>query len=72
MTIGDRFLIEVAHRLVNGVRESDYVVRHGGDEFVVMGVATGDGSRETPETFADRLNELIQGNSSRVRIHPTT
>lgn len=58
---GDRFLIEVAHRLIKGVRESDYVARHGGDEFVVLGVATGDDSRQSSEVFADRLNELTRG-----------
>ena len=34
--VGDQLLIEIAERLKNGVRSNDIVVRHGGDEFIVI------------------------------------
>lgn len=33
---GDQVLIQVAKRLQNAVRETDLVIRHGGDEFLVV------------------------------------
>lgn len=35
-TVGDQLLIDVGRRLSHSVRDSDSVVRHGGDEFVVL------------------------------------
>jgi diguanylate cyclase (GGDEF)-like protein len=33
---GDQVLIEVGRRLMNSVRESDFLARIGGDEFVIL------------------------------------
>lgn len=35
-TVGDKVLIEIANRLKNCVRKSDFVARWGGDEFIVI------------------------------------
>ncbi len=59
--VGDRFLVEVAKRLVRGLRKSDYVARYGGDEFVVLGVSTSDDGEAGGKAFAESLSELTQG-----------
>jgi diguanylate cyclase (GGDEF)-like protein len=51
---GDRVLQEVAGALIGTVRASDFVVRHGGDEFSIVCPETG---RETVEELAGRLRE---------------
>lgn len=49
-------------RLFNGVREKDYYIAwYGGDEFVVLGIATADDLRQNSTNFADRLRELASG-----------
>ncbi|RZI41616.1 EAL domain-containing protein [Herbaspirillum sp. HC18] len=34
--IGDRLLQEIAERLKNGMRDTDTISRHGGDEFIIL------------------------------------
>ncbi|MBS1170739.1 MAG: hypothetical protein H6R01_1657 [Burkholderiaceae bacterium] len=51
--IGDRVLIEVAHRLQNVVRPGDMVARMGGDEFVVL--LTARTSQQDIDAVTDRI-----------------
>jgi diguanylate cyclase (GGDEF)-like protein/PAS domain S-box-containing protein len=55
--IGDLLLMEVAHRLLSCVRESDIVARLGGDEFVV--VLTGLESAMDAAHSADKIVKLL-------------
>lgn len=57
--VGDLLLIEVAHRLKNCVRETDTVVRFGGDEFVVM----------LSELDADKAGSAAQAHVMAEKIH---
>lgn len=57
--VGDLLLIEVAHRLVSCVRESDTVARFGGDEFVVM-LGELDADKDRSFAQADLVAEKIR------------
>ena len=54
---GDHLLIEIAHRLVAGVREVDTVARLGGDEFVLL--LPDLDSQEGIETLLSRLLQAV-------------
>lgn len=56
--VGDELLIEVANRLEGCVRESDTVVRFGGDEFVLL--LTGLHHQDEAAYIADKVLKLIQ------------
>lgn len=53
---GDLFLIEVAHRLLLGVRDMDIVARIGGDEFVLLIEEIG----ESPEEVSQKVAVLAE------------
>lgn len=63
---GDRLLVSVSKRLLSVFRETDYVARVGGDEFIV--VAPGLKDRESIAPLADKLissfGDSLEGQSS--------
>ena len=61
--VGDAVLCQAADILRHSFRKKDYVVRFGGDEFVVIFNECGDG-------FADRIRNKIR-NINEVLQHPT-
>ncbi|NOQ21470.1 MAG: diguanylate cyclase [Candidatus Aegiribacteria sp.] len=48
---GDKILREVASYLIESIRESDYLIRYGGDEFLMILIETG----QTASLVRDRL-----------------
>lgn len=58
---GDRFLIQIARSIAEGVRDSDFVARYGGDEFVVFGPTGAPDLREGRKAFRRRLEEVTTG-----------
>lgn len=61
--VGDQFLIEVGKRLSTGLRTEDMLGRLGGDEFIMVGLAGGEGAdaEATAEAMRKRLTPLVQG-----------
>ncbi|MFN2359675.1 MAG: diguanylate cyclase domain-containing protein [Marinobacter sp.] len=58
---GDRFLIEMAKSLKNGIREGDLIARIGGDEFVVFGGACSGDHKAGRTAIRKRLEGLTRG-----------
>lgn len=58
---GDRFLIQVAKKLMEGLRDSDFVARYGGDEFIVFGPVYVHDLEESREAIHRRLENLTAG-----------
>ena len=56
--VGDELLVEIANRLKGCVRESDTVVRFGGDEFVLL--LTGLHNQDEAAYIADKVLKIIQ------------
>ncbi|WP_417584726.1 sensor domain-containing diguanylate cyclase [Nitrincola sp.] len=58
---GDQFLIQMAHRLKEGLRTGDFLARHGGDEFVALTMAKSPDDGVSQEGFRQRLQDLTRG-----------
>lgn len=59
-SVGDKLLIEVAHRLRSHVRESDTVARLGGDEFVVLLDELGGSGEDASSSAADIARKILE------------
>jgi len=77
--VGDRLLVEVAHRLTANMRQEDVVCRLGGDEFVVLLEGLGQDDRHAAnqaETIAEKvrfaLNQPYSLNVNEAKFHGTT
>ncbi|MEJ2686332.1 MAG: GGDEF domain-containing protein, partial [Gammaproteobacteria bacterium] len=53
---GDRVLRETARRIASSLRQADYFVRYGGEEFCVLAPGT---SGEQASAMADKIRELM-------------
>lgn len=70
--VGDKLLLSIANRLQGGIRVSDTVSRHGGDEFVVL-LNEVNGKEDAVNIAEKLLNamiepHLINGNALKVTI----
>jgi len=71
--VGDRLLIEVAHRLVDSVRTTDTVARLGGDEFVVLleGVGHADEAAPAAAKIREALNRPVLIDGRKLHTPPS-
>lgn len=58
---GDRFLIQIARVLTEGMREGDFVARYGGDEFVVFGPACALDFAASRAVIGERIERATKG-----------
>lgn len=57
LSVGDRLLVEAASRISGGIRSTDIVARHGGDEFVVLLTSLAETSQV--EVVAQNITDLL-------------
>jgi diguanylate cyclase (GGDEF)-like protein/PAS domain S-box-containing protein len=67
--IGDRCLIEVAHRIRHELPSEDMVSRFGGDEFVILTRASMDAARERAARLLRALAQPIMVDDIVVKLH---
>lgn len=58
---GDRLLIEITQKMASGMRETDFLARYGGDEFILFGRTEMAHHSESRETIQARLESLTSG-----------
>jgi len=64
--LGDRVLVETAKRISSAIRNSDVLIRWGGDEFLVVSRYT---NREEACTLAERVLDAVGGTLFDLRTH---
>ncbi len=58
---GDELILTIVHEIAAGIRETDYIFRHGGDEFIVVCHDTDQESAECIwQRIAARFNQINQ------------
>jgi len=68
--VGDELLVQVSKRLENCVRESDTVVRFGGDEFVLLltGIHSSSEASHVAEKVLSLLHKIFKLSKAEVKI----
>ncbi|HEX9392252.1 MAG TPA: EAL domain-containing protein [Usitatibacteraceae bacterium] len=71
--VGDEILAEMARRLIQSVRTTDTVARHGGDEFIVLlpGVDDATHLAHIAETLLAKLGEPYQHFARELTVTPS-
>ncbi len=71
--VGDQILAEMARRLIQSVRTTDTVARHGGDEFIVLlpGVTDSTHLAHIAETLLAKLGEPYQLDAHELTVTPS-
>jgi|SRR5579863_8196074 len=64
--LGDRVLVETARRISSAIRNSDVLIRWGGDEFLVVSRYT---DREDAATLAERVLDAVGSSLFEFRHH---
>lgn len=68
--VGDDLLIEISRRLQSMVRETDFVARFGGDEFIILqpGLRDSEGSAALAQRLLHHLAEPVRVGGQEVRL----
>lgn len=71
--VGDQVLIETGRRIARSIRDSDFLARIGGDEFVVVlnDIGSGDDARAVAEVVHKALCVPIAVGDASIRITPS-